>query len=139
MSPRRALAIRSRLKFAPVVVSTVAKRLVDRLTRSYQKTFISPEEVKFDLHKEQGFLHFQMGDYVKARDAFFHYLDHAQDSDPGILYMLAMCYKNMDDHKEEAEFLKRVEKTAKNDPEIINALGESLYNIEEYPEAVVFL
>ncbi|MBF0387447.1 MAG: tetratricopeptide repeat protein, partial [Candidatus Omnitrophica bacterium] len=135
----KSFTLRRRLKFAPVVASTVARQFIDRLTHSYQKVFVSPEEVKYDFHRDQGFLHFQMGNYVKARDALFLYIDHVEDRDPGVLYMLAMCYKNMDDHKEETEFLKRAERVARTDPEIINALGESLYNIEEYAEAITFL
>lgn len=127
------------MKFALVVASVTARRFVNRLSNSYARTFVSTEEVGYDLHKDQGFFHFQTGDYIKARDEFFQYLNHVEDRDPGILYMLAMCYKNMNDYREETDFLRQAEMSAKNDPDIIRALGESLYNIEEYPQAVIFL
>ncbi len=136
---RRRHAIRKKLKLAPVVAFLVVQRITERLTNAYQKTFVSPEETTVDLYKEQGFSWFQVGEFVKARDAFFHYLDHVQDRDPGVLYMLAMCYKNMDEDEEAVAFLKKAEQTAKNDPDVIKALGECLFNIEEYPEAIVFL
>ncbi|MEI6438415.1 MAG: tetratricopeptide repeat protein [Candidatus Omnitrophota bacterium] len=139
MAKRASVAVKHRLKFAPVVVKAVAKRFAHRLAGSYVKTFVSPPEVSAEIHKEQGFLHFQLGEYTKARDEFFFYLEQVEERDTGIFYMLAMCYKNMDDYKEEADFLKLAERTAKNDPDIINALGESLYNIEEYAEAIIFL
>ncbi|MBF0594751.1 MAG: tetratricopeptide repeat protein [Candidatus Omnitrophica bacterium] len=136
---RKRLFLRQRLKFAPVAVSSAARRVVDRLSNSYQKVFVSPEQVSSDRYKNLGFKYFQQGHYVKARDAFFTYIDAVEDRDPGVLYMLAMCFKNMDNFKEEVDFLKRAEKAEKADPEIINALGEALYNIEEYPEAIIFL
>jgi len=139
MSLSKPVRLSHRLKLAKVVVKTNTHRFVDRLTGAYAKTFVSPPECNYELYKDQGFLHFQMGDYLKARDAFFQYMENVEDRDPGILYMLAMCYVNMDDHKDAAAFLRMAERTAQNDPDIIKALGEALYNIEEYPEAVVFL
>ncbi len=127
------------VKMAPRVVFSVVSRLADKLTRGYNKAFISPEGTRVDFHKEQGFAYFRQGDYIKARDAFFLYLDKVEQRDTSILYMLAMCYKNMDEDKEASEFLRKADRIAKNDPEIINALGESLYHIEEYPEAITFL
>ncbi|MBF0486015.1 MAG: tetratricopeptide repeat protein [Candidatus Omnitrophica bacterium] len=138
-SPKMRSRIRKELKFAPVAFHSTAIRIVDRLTNAYQKAFVSPEKIQVDVYKEQGFSDFQNGDYIKARDSFFRYLDETNDLDPSVLYMLAMCYKNMDEDKEAIEFLKKAESHAKNDPDIINALGECLYNIEEYTEAITFL
>ncbi|MBF0122921.1 MAG: tetratricopeptide repeat protein [Candidatus Omnitrophica bacterium] len=132
-------SVRRGIKFAPVVAHSAAKRLIDHFTNAYQKTFVSSEDVRPDFYKERGFEYFTKGDFIKSRDSFFNYIDHAGDRDPGVLYMLAMCFKNMDKEKEAADFLKKAEGVAKNDPDIIRALGECLYNIEEYPEAIEFL
>ncbi len=144
MERSKALAVnrlhaRGGVKMAPRVVFSVVSRVADKLTRVYNKAFVSPEAIRVDFHKEQGFAYFRQGDYVKARDAFFHYLGEVESRDTSILYMLAMCYKNMDEDKEAAEFLRKADRIAKNDPQIINALGESLYHIEEYPEAITLL
>ncbi|MBF0569468.1 MAG: tetratricopeptide repeat protein [Candidatus Omnitrophica bacterium] len=136
---RRRSLIRKEMRIAPVVVHSAARRFVDRLTRVYRKAFVSPEMTQVDLHKEEGYAWFQKGEYIKARDAFFFYLDEVEELEPGVLYMLAMCYKNMDENKEAVEFLRKADWIARNDPDIINELGECLFNIEEYPEAITFL
>ncbi|MBF0330835.1 MAG: tetratricopeptide repeat protein [Candidatus Omnitrophica bacterium] len=138
---RGRFSIRQKVKFAPVAAASVLERIAGNLMNSYERVFVSPETIAVDFYKEEGFAWFRKGDFVKTRDFFFMYIERAgsEDRDTGVLYMLAMCYKNMDEDSEAVAFLKRAEKTAKNDPEIISALGECLYNIEDYPEAVVFL
>ena len=126
------------MKVAANVTLSTAERIINGLSNAYQSVFVAPEQTKASFNKDQGYKYFEKGDYEKAMHSFLSFEEeHADDAD--VIYMLAMCHKNMDEHKEAVEYLKKAEKLEKNDANIITELGDCLVVLEEYSEAIPYL
>ncbi|MBF0503611.1 MAG: tetratricopeptide repeat protein [Candidatus Omnitrophica bacterium] len=131
--------IQEKLKVAAFASVSAAERILNGLSKAYESVFVAPPEAKINYNKEQGFKFFDKGDYEKARDSFLSYIEEGNDKDANILYMIAMCHKNLEEFKEAIEYLRKADKLEKDDPNIITELGDCLLSIEEYPEAMTFL
>ncbi|MBF0571459.1 MAG: tetratricopeptide repeat protein [Candidatus Omnitrophica bacterium] len=131
--------IQEKLKVAAFASVSAAERIMNGLSNAYQSIFVAPPEAKVNFNKEQGFKFFDKGDYEKAKDSFLSYLEEGNEKDANILYMIAMCHKNMEEYKEAIEYLRKADKLEKDDPNLITELGDCLLSIEEYPEAITFL
>ncbi|MBF0533251.1 MAG: tetratricopeptide repeat protein [Candidatus Omnitrophica bacterium] len=129
--------IRRGLAIAPVVTSSIARRIVEQLTQAYQKFFIAAEDVDGEYYKHQGYAYFRKADYAKARDFL---IAGAGEScrDPEILSTLGRCCQNLGDRPAAVAYLKKAEKIAENDPDILRALAECLYADQEYAAARVY-
>ncbi|MEI6437204.1 MAG: tetratricopeptide repeat protein [Candidatus Omnitrophota bacterium] len=125
-------------KVATNVTLSTAERIINGLSNAYQSVFVAPEQTQASFNKDQGYKYFEKGDFEKSQHAFLLF-DEENPGDVDVLYMLAMCHKNMEEHKEAVEYLKKAEKLDKNDVNIITELGDCLVVLEEYAEAIPYL
>ncbi|MBF0569191.1 MAG: tetratricopeptide repeat protein [Candidatus Omnitrophica bacterium] len=133
-------AITEKFKVAASVSLSAAERIINGLSQAYQNVFVAPPETKVNFNEEQGFKYFEKGDYEKAKDFFLSYFEESgKETDAEVIYMIAMCHKNMDEYKEAIEYLRKADKLEQDDPNIITELGDCLVAIEEYSEAITYL
>ncbi|MBF0123282.1 MAG: tetratricopeptide repeat protein [Candidatus Omnitrophica bacterium] len=136
---KRGPAIGDKLKVAAHVSMSTAERIINGLTNAYQNVFVAPEATKESFLKEQGYKYFEKGDFEKAKDNFLEYLETGKENDADVIYMIALCHKNLDEYKEALEYLKKAEKLEGDDPNIVSELGDCLVTLEDYSEAIVYL
>ncbi|MBF0330858.1 MAG: tetratricopeptide repeat protein [Candidatus Omnitrophica bacterium] len=135
----RGPSINEKLKIAAHVSMSTAERIINGLTNAYTSVFVAPESTKVNFLKEQGYKYFEKGDYEKARDNFIEFIDSVEADDADVLYMIAMCHKNLDDYKEALEFLRKAEVLESEDQNVVAEIGDCLLTLEEYAEAIGYL
>jgi len=136
---KRNPSLGQKLQVAAFASLSTTERLINGLTEGYKNIFVGPAENKVNFNKELGYKYFDKGDYETAKDYFLEYIENGKENDAEILYMIAMCHKNMDQTKEAMRYLRKAEKLNKDDPDIISELGDCLFMSEDYPEAIIFL
>lgn len=128
-----------KLKLGTHITLSTTERFISGLSSIYEKIFVSPKDHKVVFQKEQGIKYFDAQDYEKALDCLIPYIQCGNDVDADILFLIAMAYVNLEQHKDAMEYFKKAEKIMPDDPDIITESASCLIALEDYTGASTYL
>ena len=131
--------IAKKAQYAAYAAVSTTERVINGLSSIYERVFVGHnQEHKLDFDKEQGVKCFEKKDYENAIGYFNAYLESRKDSDPEILFLLAMSYVNLEKYQEAIEYLKKAQKIDSANQDIVVEMAYCFFNLEDYAEATVY-
>lgn len=117
----------------------ITERIINGLMNVYEKIFVADHETRASFFMEQGFKHFDRGDYENAITNFLTCTNNGGKDNPEILYYLGLSYIHIESPEEAIVHLKHAEQIHGEDPDIVSEIGSCLLTMEKYPEAITYL
>lgn len=131
--------ILEKIRFATHCSLVITERIINGLMNVYKNIFVSDHETSSTFFMEQGFKHFDRGDYENAIENFLTCTENGGKDNPEILYYLGLSYMHVESPEEAITHLRRAEEIHGDDPDIVSEIGSCHLRLENYSEATEYL
>ena len=135
---RKKPGLSHKLRLAAHNTVSVAERMIHGLSRIYEGVFVGTENHLVIFDKEQGLKFYDGGDYPNALECFQSCIENGHVNDSDVFFLVAMCYVNLDKHKEALDYFKEAERLKPTDPDMIEEYAACRYVLEDYAGATVY-